>query len=164
MKTLPCGRKKQLNTPVFSKKSESPPWQATLNSFLKKEGLRATTPRERVAEIALQRKSHFEIQTLLKEVQNKYPEISPATVYRSVITLCDAGLLKETLQSHTGVTLYEANDDDHHDHIICIDCGEIFEFHDDHIETAQKSATQKLSFQEVRHQHVIYAKCDFFKK
>ncbi len=164
MQTLPCGRKKQKNPPHSSKKQESTTWKIALNEYLKKENLRSTLPRERVAEIALQRKSHFEIQTLLREVQLKFPEISPATVYRSVKTLCDAGLLHETLQSHTGVTLYEAHDDEHHDHIVCIDCGEIFEFHDENLEGAQEKAIAKLGFEEAKHKHVIYAKCMYKKR
>ena len=62
-----------------------------LNDYLKKEGLRSTSQRERVAEIALGKRTHFEIQALIRDVQAKYPEISPATVYRSVSTLCSAG-------------------------------------------------------------------------
>ena len=134
-------------------------WRETLSEYLKKEGLRSTGQREKVAEIAFHHGSHFEIQTLAREVQLIYPEISPATVYRSVKTLCDAGLLNETLQSKTGVTLYETTDAEHHDHVVCMDCGEIFEFHDEGMESAQEKAVAKLHFEPLSHKHVIYAKC-----
>ena len=155
--SLPCGRKRQ-KTSIPSKMANDP-WRPILNQFLKQQGLRATPQRENVAEIALQKKSHFEIQSLIKEVQEHFPEISPATVYRSVKTLCEAGLLSETLQSHTGVTLYEVHDEEHHDHIVCLDCGEIFEFHDEGMELAQSKAIHTLGFEAIRHKHVIYAKC-----
>ncbi len=154
--TLPCGRKR----PKLEERSATDSAAAArLQDFLKTQGLRATAQREKISEIALNQKSHFEIQTLIKEVQNHYPEISPATVYRSVKTLCEAGLLNETLQSNTGVTLYEAHDEEHHDHIVCIDCGEIFEFHDENLESAQARVLKSLDFEAVRHKHVIYAKC-----
>jgi Fur family ferric uptake transcriptional regulator len=162
--SLPCGRKKQKASPAAESTHAPDAWRSVLNTYLKQEGLRATSQREKVAEVALSRKSHFEIQTLIREIQERFPEISPATVYRSVKTLCEAGLLSETLQNHTGVTLYEAHDDEHHDHIVCVDCGEIFEFHDEGMELAQTKAIENLGFEPARHKHVIYAKCAFLAK
>lgn len=171
--TLPCGRKKP-KTAVNSTKnaapnahsgsSEASDWRARLSQYLKEKGLRSTQQREKVAEIALQKRSHFEIQALIRDVQSRFPEISPATVYRSVATLCNAGILHESFESDSGVSLYEAQDDEHHDHIVCLDCGEIFEFHDEGLEKAQNSATQKLQFTPERHRHVIYARCSILQK
>lgn len=157
-KTLPCGKKQD-----FSEAHESN-WKQKLNEHLKKQGLRATRPREKVAEIALKQPSHFEIQELILAVQKEDPSISPATVYRSVITLCEAKILHETLQSRSGVTLYEAVHHDHHDHIVCLDCGAIFEFHDEAIEKKQAQTLKKMGFEDARHQHVIYARCLEMKK
>ncbi|MBS1958347.1 MAG: transcriptional repressor [Bdellovibrionales bacterium] len=160
--TLPCGRRKPQHSP--SSGGAKSAWRTTLGDYLKKEGLRSTTQREHVAEIALGKRTHFEIQVLIRDVQAKYPEISPATVYRSVSTLCDAGLLHETLESNSGVKLYEAADDEHHDHIVCMDCGEIFEFHDEGMEKSQDLATERMGFKPERHRHVIYARCEFKKR
>lgn len=158
----PCGRKKSPSQAIS--KPSPRDWRAELDVYLKREGLRNTKPREAVAEIALAQKTHFEIQSLIKEVQAKYNDISPATVYRSVKTLCEAGILSETLTSDGGVTLYEAHEDEHHDHIICTDCGEIFEFHDERLEKAQNKALQDMSFKEASHKHVIYAQCGLLNK
>ena len=161
-KQLPCGRKRSaLMSESDSKNSE---WRSILGNFLKKEGLRLTEQREKIAKIALGKKTHFEIQELVKEVRREHSDISPATVYRNVKTLCEAGLLHETLESRSGVTLYEQSDGGHHDHIVCLDCGEIFEFHNAAIEKAQEKAVADLGFREIRHQHVIYAHCEDFKK
>jgi len=161
MNTLPCGRKKSSQPSKNITKNIE--WKPLLDKFLKAKKLRITLQRDKVAELIFEKKSHFEVQTLIKDVQSKYPDIGPATVYRSVNTLVEAGLLHESLQSHTGVTLYEAHEDEHHDHIVCIDCGEIFEFHDEFIEDAQNKALKKMDFNPVNHKHVIYAKCSFKK-
>ena len=153
----PCGRKRKAGEthPAAAPKN----WQSILKQFLKRSGLRATEPRDRVAAIAMSRKTHFDIQSLIKGVSAEHPEISPATVYRSVKTLCEAGLLTETLQGSGGVALYEASAGGHHDHVVCTDCGEIFEFHNDGLEKAQEKAIHAMGFREVRHQHVVYANC-----
>jgi len=156
----PCGRPRP---PTPSAARPSIDWKAELNQYLKEKGLRATKPREQVAEIALHQETHFEIQTLIREVQQKHPDIGPATVYRSVKTLCEAGLLSETLQNDGGVTLYEPYEEEHHDHIICVDCGEIFEFHDEGLERAQDKAIKAMGFAEAKHKHVIYAKCGYLR-
>ncbi|MGZ3707544.1 MAG: transcriptional repressor, partial [Bdellovibrionota bacterium] len=60
--------------------------------------------------------------------------------------------------------MYEPVDEEHHDHIICVDCGEIFEFHDDQIESQQSQVAREMKFEEVRHRHVVYARCAYKKK
>lgn len=157
LKSAPCGRKNVLETrsPVGS----SEHWEDVLTRFLRDKSLRLTDQRRKIASIALSHGSHFEIQELVREVRRKHVEISPATVYRNVKTLCEAGLLQETLESRSGVTLYERAESEHHDHIVCLDCGLIFEFHNAAIEKAQTKAIRAMGFHETRHQHVIYAKC-----
>lgn len=162
MSALPCGRKRSSQT--GKNPSKNVDWKTILALYLKKKKLRSTSQREKVAEMIFEKKSHFEVQTLIKEVQSRHPEIGPATVYRSVKTLCDAGLLHESLQSHAGVTLYEAHEEEHHDHLVCLDCGEIFEFHDESLEDAQSKAIKKMGFTQARHRHVIYAKCSLLQK
>lgn len=158
----PCGRSRSANPSASTR--AGPDWKARLNAYLKQQGLRATKPREQIAEVALAQETHFEVQTLIRKVQAKHPDIGPATVYRSIRTLCEAGLISETLQNDGGVTLYEPFEDEHHDHIVCMDCGEIFEFHDNGLERAQEKAIKTLDFIDVKHKHVIYAKCSLLAK
>ncbi len=162
LKTAPCGRKKVQEPAPTGESLDS--WETILTVFLREKSLRLTDQRRKIASIALSHDSHFEIQELVREVRKSHPEISPATVYRNVKTLCEAGLLQETLESRSGVTLYERTESEHHDHIVCLDCGLIFEFHNAAIEKAQTKAIRAMGFFETRHQHVIYAKCDLIKK
>ena len=162
LKSAPCGRKKVHEPSSTGGAPES--WEEVLARFLREKSLRLTDQRRKIASIALSHDRHFEIQELVREVRKNHPEISPATVYRNVKTLCEAGLLQETLESRSGVTLYERTESGHHDHIVCLDCGLIFEFHNAAIEKAQTKAIRTMGFIETRHQHVIYAKCELIKK
>ena len=162
LKSAPCGRKKVQEPTPTDGSLES--WEDVLTRFLKEKNLRLTDQRRKIASIALSHDSHFEIQELVREVRKAHSEISPATVYRNVKTLCEAGLLQETLESRSGVTLYERTESEHHDHIVCLDCGLIFEFHNAAIEKAQSKAIRAMGFIEARHQHVIYAKCELLRK
>jgi len=164
---LPCGRpapEKNQPKKVAGIKQKNV-WKDILNAHLKSKGLRMTTQREKIAAIAFAFQDHFDVQTLIKEVQSLDPSLSPATIYRSVATLCDAGLLHETFQSQTGVAVYEAaHAEDHHDHIICLDCDAIFEFHEVRMEKAQDQALKERGFTESHHQHVVYAHCTYHQK
>lgn len=162
VKPAPCGRKKVPETRPATQNGQD--WKTHLTAFLREKGLRATEQREKIARIALEKETHFEIQELVRDVRKVHSDISPATVYRNVKTLCEAGLLQETLESDSGVTLYERFESGHHDHIVCSDCGLIFEFHNAAIERAQTQALRALGFEETRHQHVIYARCRLLKR
>ena len=114
--------------------------------------------------LILEQSEHFTIQDFIKKVSEKYPAIGAATVYRNIPVLVEAGVLKETLTDNSGQKVYELADDEHHDHIVCLDCSHIFEFHDDSIEAAQDRVSLGLRFAPVNHRHVIFAKCQYKKK
>jgi Fur family ferric uptake transcriptional regulator len=139
-------------------------WQAQLREFLTREGLKHSDQRWKIAELILQTGGHLDAQQIVERVKEKHPEIGAATVYRNLKVLCDASILKESLMDPQGRVVYELFDDHHHDHIICLDCGEIFEFHSDRIEDLQSSIARNMDFSEVRHRHVIFAKCTYGKR
>ncbi len=133
-------------------------------NYLKNKGLRHSEARTKVASVVAESEEHFDIQQLVARVQKKYKDIGAATVYRTVKTLVEAGILRETFQGSAGVSLFEFTSEDHHDHIVCVDCGSIFEFHDEALEAIQARTVQSHGFEEVRHQHVIYARCRLLQK
>lgn len=153
-KKLPCGRPLPESVRPFGD------WKKKLDAYLDEKKLRRSDQRERIVEIALAQPGHFNVQQIVRKIQDAHPGIGAATVYRNVRVLCDAGILKETLVDSEGQAFYEAWDEDHHDHVVCADCGHIFEFHDEKIEAAQRRAVEKIGFRELRHRHVIYASCE----
>lgn len=159
-KTLPCGRARPAGTASPSAK-QFEVWRAQLKEFLVSQGLKFTEQRWKIAELILSTGGHLDAQALLGQVKKRHAGIGAATVYRSIKVLCDASILKESLIDSKGRVFYELYDKHHHDHIICLDCGEIFEFYDQKIETLQSAVVQKMDFEEVGHRHIVYTHCAY---
>lgn len=159
-RTLPCGRPapEHPGAPAAARLEE---WHKQLREYLAGQGLKYSEQRWKIAELILSTGGHLDAQGVVDRVKQKHPDIGAATVYRNLKVLCDARILKESLNDASGRVIYELFDDEHHDHIICTDCGEIFEFHSDKIESLQNTVVRGMQFSEVRHRHVIYAKCSY---
>lgn len=162
-KVLPCGRVLAPDNPPPSKEQLNE-WQKQLKNYLSSKALKYTEQRWSIAEIILQKSGHIDAQGIVQIVKEVYPNIGAATVYRNIKVLCDAGILEESHQDTTGKTIYELQDDSHHDHIICMDCGEIFEFHDHTIEGLQEKVSKNMNFQLAGHRHVIHGHCEFLRR
>jgi Fur family ferric uptake transcriptional regulator len=87
--------------------------------------------------------------------------VGEATVYRTIRLLCDAGILQETLHSSEGRPVFELAEQDHHDHIVCGDCGEVFEFQSDALERLQSQIAKRLQFGISAHRHVLVGRCEW---
>jgi len=161
-KLLSCGRP---GLPLASKPTATrmTAWHQQLRDFLTAQGLKYSEQRWKIAELILATGGHLDAQDIVEHVKQKYPEIGAATVYRNIKVLCDAKILKESLNDPHGRVVYELYDDDHHDHLVCLDCGGIFEFHSDKIEALQNNIVLGMRFTQVRHRHVVYARCEFKK-
>ncbi len=155
----PCGR-------PIPQPATGPEWQRKLKEHLVANGLKHSDQRTAIAEVVLGGiPGHFSTQDVVRIVQKRHPGIGAATVYRNIKTLVEAGLVKETLLDDQGRTVFELADGDgtHHDHIVCADCGAIFEFAEERIEALQEAVTTSMSFSPLHHRHVIYARCEYEK-
>jgi Fur family ferric uptake transcriptional regulator len=124
-----------------------------------KHGLRSTEQRRRVTEMFFTSTEHLSIEDLLDRVRIEEPKIGYATVYRTLKLLKECGLAFER-HFGDGVSRYEvAWADEHHDHLICIECEKIIEFKDDAIEDLQHNVSAKLGFKLVRHKLELYGIC-----
>jgi Fur family ferric uptake transcriptional regulator len=85
-------------------------------------------------------------------------DIGLATVYRVLTQFEQAGLLTRS-QFEGGKTLYELNDGQHHDHLVCLDCGHVEEFFDTEIENRQHAIARQLGFEIADHALSLYATC-----
>lgn len=130
-----------------------------LNSYIKERGLKNTPERKRVIEAAKSIKGHFDTERLFSAAQKLNKSVSRASVYRTVPLLVKAGVLHEGMMKD-GKTMYEYSDDyHHHDHMLCVRCGAIFEFEDDEIEALQERVSKKHGFKMTGHGLVIKGIC-----
>ncbi|MBR0573516.1 ferric iron uptake transcriptional regulator [Pasteurella atlantica] len=129
--------------------------------LLKKVGLKITEPRLTI--LALMQDSrenmqHFAAEDIYKLLLEHKSEVGLATVYRVLNQFEEVGILtRHSFDSNKAV--FELNYDHQHDHIICKDCGKVFEFKDDEIERRQREISQKHGIELEKHSLYLYGTC-----
>ncbi len=127
---------------------------------LESRGLKFTRQRRTIARVFFERPGHVSLNQILDRARRAHPGIGYATVYRTMRLMADAGIVSEH-RFGEAETQYEPNlDGDHHDHLICVECGKIVEFEDAVVEAQQELVAAKYGFQIVSHRHEIYGRCD----
>lgn len=130
-----------------------------LESYMAKKKLRSTAQRRLIVDTFFGGHPHVTIEDLLAEVRTHDRGIGYATVYRTLKLLAECGVATER-RFGDGVTRYEVtNDDHHHDHLICIECGTIAEFEEPAIETLQERVAERYGFAVKSHKHELYGTC-----
>ena len=135
--------------------------QEHLAAFLTRHGLKQTRQRDAILQEFVTAEGHLTVEDLYERVRERHPEIGAATVYRTLKLFCEAGIASPS-HFQPGVTVYERRSA-HHDHLICIGCGEIVEFECSMIEQAQLDIAAEYGYRLVNHRHDLYgfcAKCD----
>ncbi|MDH5492632.1 MAG: transcriptional repressor [Myxococcales bacterium] len=126
---------------------------------MERKGLRSTAQRRLVTETFFRGHGHLSIEELLAKVRAIDPKVGYATVYRTLKLLKECGLAVER-HFGDGVSRYEvAHDDEHHDHLICLECGRIEEFENDEIEALQDRIAKRKGFELRRHKLELYGVC-----
>ena len=131
----------------------------TESSSLKSAGLKSTLPRLRVLGLFEEgRDRHLSAEDVYRRLLASGEDIGLATVYRVLTQFEQAGLL---LRHHFegGKSVFELNQGEHHDHIVCLQCGRVEEFYDAAIEARQKKAAAERGFSVHGHSLQIYADC-----
>lgn len=132
-----------------------------LRGAVKARGLKGSTVREAVARVALRRKGHFTVDELVQELRHSNVENAHmTTVYRTLPLLVDVGLLRLTLLSKGDEARYErCFERDHHDHLLCTECGQVTEFYFETLETLQREIAEQLGFVLTSHVHELHGIC-----
>lgn len=128
--------------------------------LLRDNGLKFTIQREVILEMLYSSDEHLTPESLHHLIQEKHPDLNTgiATVYRTLSLLEDSDMVTSLSFGAQGKK-YELGAKDHHDHIICTQCGAISEFVDDEIETRQKKIAEELGFLIQEHSMQIYGIC-----
>lgn len=126
---------------------------------LKSTGLKATLPRLKILEIFQKSElRHMAAEDVYRALLAENADIGLATVYRVLTQFEQAGLLKRS-HFETGKAIYELNSQEHHDHLVCLDCGHVEEFNDPEIEKRQLAVAKTKGFALEDHALSLYAHC-----
>lgn len=129
-----------------------------LHEYLSRQGLRSTPQREVILEVFLRRHEHMTIEGLWDRVRKIDPSIGYATVYRTLRLFTECGIANKH-EFGDKSSRYEGMTEQHHDHLICIRCGNIIEFENETIEKLQETISKDHSFQMVSHKMELYGYC-----
>ena len=120
-----------------------------------KKGVRLTDQRKLIAKAMSESEDHPDVDELHKRVSKLDSKISIATVYRTVKLFEESGILAKH-EFKGGKARYEESPEEHHDHLIDINSGEIIEFVDKEIEILQNKVAEKLGYKLVDHKLELY--------
>lgn len=127
---------------------------------LRRAGLKVTGPRLKILDILANEVIgvHLSAEDIYRRLLEAEKDIGLGTVYRVLSQFEAAGLV--TRHHFDGETaVFELNRGEHHDHVVCMDCGRVEEFTDDAIESLQSQAAARLGFEIVDHALVLYGRC-----
>ncbi|MCO5106496.1 MAG: ferric iron uptake transcriptional regulator [Burkholderiaceae bacterium] len=131
----------------------------SVTSELKNMGLKATLPRLKILEIFQNGKQrHMSAEDVYRELIAENQEIGLATVYRVLTQFEQAGLLKRS-NFESGKAVFELEQGQHHDHLVCLQCGRVEEFYDAEIEKRQQKIAKDRGFALQEHALALYGNC-----
>ncbi|HEX9779959.1 MAG TPA: transcriptional repressor [bacterium] len=129
-----------------------------LEQVLKEKGIRLTFQRQLIIRRAVSF-LHFTSEELVRDVQGIDRSVSRGTVFRTIALLHDAGLI-EKHDFRYGPPNYEVTfGKAHHDHLMCVQCGEIIEFQEPRVEALQDEVIRRYGYKLLSHTHKLYGLC-----
>lgn len=126
---------------------------------LREAGLKVTVPRLKVLKILENANPHhMSAEDVYKKLLEQGEDVGLATVYR-VLTQFETASLIRRHNFEGGYSVFELNQGEHHDHLVCVHCGMVCEFFDEVIEKRQDDIAKKKGFTITDHNHTIYGIC-----
>lgn len=127
--------------------------------YLKEKGFKSTRQRDVIVEEFFRKHDHLTVDQLWHKARERNPKIGYATVYRTLKLLTESGLAYKR-EFGGGQARFEHITDHHHDHLICLGCGNIIEFENDEIEHLQDRVCKRHRFKMINHKMELYGYCE----
>jgi Fur family ferric uptake transcriptional regulator len=127
--------------------------------YLERRGLKLTTERQAVFDELFARHEHLEADEILVRLRGKGKKISRATIYRTLELLFDSGIVGRVRTGETGYRYERLRAGEHHDHLICNECGRVIEFFEPRIESLQDDVCERYGFLPLSHSHQMRGIC-----
>jgi Fur family ferric uptake transcriptional regulator len=136
------------------------PFIRLFSRYLREQGLPVTQQREAVAAVVFSSEKHLSVEDIERKLRGSGERIGKATVYRTLDLLVKSKLVEE-LDFNEGFKRYEhrLSRQPEHEHLICLECGEVTEFQSREIQTIQKQVAADYGFRPTRHRLEIYGLC-----
>ena len=132
---------------------------ATFEHFLGEQGLHMTSQRKAVLRCLLEGKHHLREEEIYYLARKQESGLGRTTVFRTLKLLEQCGLA-DRVEAADGTPRFELKHDrPHHDHMVCVECGAILEFHNDRMEAIQNEAIREAGFTALWHRHEIFGRC-----
>jgi Fur family ferric uptake transcriptional regulator len=132
---------------------------ARVREDARRRGVRWTAQRQTIVETFFAGREHLTVEELHKRVRAIDHTVSAATVYRTVNMLVEIGVAHKRNFGHGSASFESALDREHHDHLVCVACGKISEFHHDGIEDLQDEVAKTHGFRLSHHRMELYGLC-----
>jgi len=131
----------------------------TNSQELKNIGLKATIPRLKILDLFRKAEArHMTAEEVYRQLLADNVDIGLATVYRVLTQFERAGLLQRHF-FESGKAVFELKESGHHDHLVCLQCGQVAEFYDSEIERRQNEIAKSRGFAITEHELYLYAEC-----
>lgn len=128
-------------------------------AYLAQRGLRFTAQRRDVLAEVLAGGGHFGAEELYASLRVTGRSVSLATVYRTLGLLCECGLVRQAPRWEDRERYESVHGQQHHDHMLCVECGRVIEFCDDELEALQSRICRRHGFVPIEHRMGIRGLC-----
>jgi Fur family transcriptional regulator, ferric uptake regulator len=127
--------------------------------LLTTRGLRYTHERECIFDEVQRIDKHFNADSLYERFKNRGERVARATVYRNLPLLLEAGVIQKSTGDGKRDFYEKTDSKGHHDHMVCLNCKSVIEFHSDELEEMQERLSRKFNFKLVFHDHRLFGYC-----
>ncbi len=127
--------------------------------YLERRGLKLTAERQAVFDQLFARHEHVEADEILVRLRARGKKISRATIYRTLELLVDSGVVGRVRVGEIGYRYERLRAGEHHDHLICNECGRVIEFFEPRIESLQDEVCDRYGFLSISHSHQMRGIC-----
>jgi len=128
-------------------------------TYLRSKKLKLTGERMDILAAIFLKDTHFDAEALHSELKHQGRDISRATVYRTLDLLVQCGLVRKSSLGSSHANYEAAREDEHHDHLICLNCNKVIEFYRPDLERLQEEICQEQGFKPLHHSLQIFGLC-----
>ncbi len=133
-------------------------------NHLRRRGFKYTRSREEILEAICAYPGHFDVENLIFHLRKQGSRVSRGTVYRTIPLLVEAKILRSVAFTDRHAHYESTVRNDHHDHLICLHCGKVFEFYRGKMEAELEDVCRENNFHPVGHKMEITGYCSKCKQ